>query len=208
MRDDAARGGPTAFSLIELLVVMGVIAVLAALIAPAFQTIGSANALTSSGATVVGNFVTARNLALSRTESLELRFIELPEADGERLAYRALQLYRMDPPEPIGPVAQLPTGMIIVGGGGEGGTYSTITSSANPNSGDMQVRGVTRKYRAVRFRPNGSTTLNAVGAGNGSDRWFLSLKQENAPPGDGRPATNFITVVVDPITGLATSYRP
>ncbi len=199
-----------AFSLVELLVVIAVIGILLVLVVPAFHGIGNANALTSAGAMVVGKLENARNLALARTEPVELRFVKLPGEGGVSEEYRAIQLFRANPPEPLGTIQRLPTGMIAVDGAGAAKAYSTITAPApvNPLGGDMLLQGATRSYRAVRFLPDGSTTLDALGAENGADRWFISLKFENAPAKTDRPADNFVTVVVDPITGRATAYRP
>lgn len=68
--------GRTAFTLLELLVVMGIIAVLTALVAPAFTSLKSAGDVTSAADTIKGLVEQARNYAMAKNTYAWVGFFE------------------------------------------------------------------------------------------------------------------------------------
>ena len=76
-----------AFSLVELLVVIAVIAIVAGYAVPAVTTMLKGSQLTQGSQMVVDQIALARQTALSRNRSVEVRFYKYadPETPGEEL---------------------------------------------------------------------------------------------------------------------------
>ncbi len=93
----------------------------------------------------------------------------------------------------------------------ENDKYSTLLSSANvtPPPGVEDVPNAPNAtYKSVEFGPTGGASLDAVGGALGGDKWFVSLKTEIDPENDSTHAKNFITMVIDPITGRLKTFQP
>lgn len=195
----------TAFSLIEMLGVIAIVALLAALIVPAVKGISGGNALTQSAGIVVGELDLARRLALTESQQTEIRLFKIPQDSEPRSEYRALQIFRVRDGFPVDTLKRLPQGVIL----SEDPRFSTLLSSSNPNGGTANLPGFGEvPYKAVCFGSSGGTTLDPRGSEQGADRWFVTLKAANAPSTADRPATNFITVEIDPVTGRTKYYQP
>jgi len=199
------------FSLVELLIVMAIILVLAALAIPAFTSFGRANALSSSGQSLVDALNLARQTALTRSRTVQVRFYKLPEAVGGSESpsdYRAFQLFLvdgystnsltrvryLDKPIIISPVAK---------------ATSLLDEAACPEqapaAGDAKLpeAGMNYRFRQFSFRADGSTDLLL-------DRsWFLTLcaKTDGAKEDGGLPG-NFITIQIDPQSGRTKTFQP
>lgn len=200
------------FTLLELLVVVAIIMLLASLLVPAFNGIGRASNLTNASRMVGDSLEAARLTAMAENRVVEVRFYKLPDELGS-LKFRAMQSYRYNAamqgePVPVSKLVRLPTAVIMV----EKDEFSTLLSADNTRGG-MQVlpgSGLNAAYKAVRFTPVGSTDLHPTGTGAG-DRWFVTFLGENSPPASGAatlPADNFATLVVEPVSGRTTTYRP
>ena len=192
-----------AFSLIELLVVIAVIAILTALAIPAFQGIGGGQNLTAGSDMVAGQLDLARQTAMAENRRVECRFWNLPgQVDGTE--WSGIQLFRVDNGDPIGKIQRLPQGVMII----EDDTFSTLLGSANPYGGTATVQALSsRPFKSVRFAPDGSTELDPGGpSGNGT--WTATIVPATSTPFASRPAENFATIQVDPVTGRTVTYRP
>ncbi len=194
-----------AFSLVELLVVIALIVILAALVVPAFTAIGGAGSVTSAGDIVAGQLDLARQTAMAENSRVELRFWNLPEAVGDGNQWQAVQMYRMENGEPLGKIQRLPNGVAISGDP----QFSSLLAGAN-RAGGAGSGGATdgRSFKSVRFRPDGSTELPVGGPGSGGNAWTVTVVPIASTPTESRPAQNFATVQVDPVTGRGTVYRP
>lgn len=106
----------------------------------------------------------------------------------------------------LGKMILLPQNLILV----DDVKFSTVLGADNTNADTENVPGVGASvpYRAVPFLASGSTGLDPQGADGGADEWFVSIKPENQPAQTDRPADNFATIHIDPVTGRTRIYRP
>ncbi len=203
----------TAFTLLELIMVMAIVGILAVFVVPAFNSINRASSLTNSAALVVDQLTRARQEALSQNRIVEVRFYKLPGEVGTSPAYRAFRIYIYDESvqfaSPLTAVLKLSPGMIIL----EDRSFSTLL---NADSNKRALDPVTDiipgqrdpvTYQAFRFRPSGGTDLDPNGA-PGPDKWFFSVKSETDPPAGTYPAHNYITATIDPVSGRIRIFRP
>ena len=202
-----ARSG---FTLIELLVVLGIIALLAVLTVPAFNHMSKSSSLTTAAHTVIDQLNLARQTALSRNNSVEVRFYRLPAAGRPVTSspehYRGMQLFLHGGkgPEAIGKPVFLPPQIIISGEE----TLSSIvkgslTEEKTPDSGErVGDFGGNYRYRSFYFKPGGATDLPD------NERVFLTLANRNDTVASGRPPRDFITIQIDATTGRVRSFRP
>lgn len=88
------------------------------------------------------------------------------------------------------------------------------TGSTSVSTGTETFPGNTQvTYASFQFKPSGGTSLSTLGttavSGQKSDKWFMSFKNQTDPvDGTIRPAKNFVTVLIDPLSGRVRTYRP
>lgn len=208
-----------AFSLLELIAVILIIGIVAAFVTPAASTILRGSQLTQATQILTDQITLARQLALTKNCTVEVRFIrytdpEVPNdvgPDGQPGAYRAIQVFEMldnGVGVPMDKPQLLPQSVVM-----SSGPLSTLLN-ANPNSPagpdtnkDPKLpRGVDYNYTFVSFRyyPDGSTNLSATSG----TIWYVTLHNMNDQPAGTQPPANFFTLQIDPISGTTKSYRP
>ncbi len=210
------------FTLIELLLVMAIITMIASLTVPAMRGILDGLNIAGAGDTVGAELALARQSAVSRNLPVEVRFYK--DGTGNPGEYRSMSL--VIPPsstsagnrvDRLTSLKSLPTG---VGFDLTEPKFSTILSGATaadptnpdqlgpisdtePTDAPKQVAG--KEYVAFTFRPDGTTNLDAT-TGNS---WCLTVRKINDATGNSdRPANNFISIVVDPLSGKTLSFQP
>ena len=222
----------SAFSLIELIVVISIIAIIATFTVPAATTILRGSAITQASQTLTDQISLARQLALSRNRAVEVRFYAYgdPEAPGEdsttrpstttpvatsnpKAQFRAIQLFEVvesGVAVPLDKPQRLPISVVIE----PNVTFSTLiqTPAKAPATTDPDLpRGVGKNYvyASFRFQQDGSTNLAA------GSTWFVSIhnltdiptpagtKMENA-----KGPINFFTLQIDPVSGAIKGFRP
>lgn len=197
----------TGFSLIELLVVVAVIALLATLAVPAFNAITNAGSIEYSADQIAGACALARQTAVSKNRSVEVRFYEVP-AEGWPTDFRACQLFEIGEsgePTALTKVLTFRQSAIISRDTG----LSTLLANSRTKiwtQKDPQVAlpraGTTYECRAFRFRPNGTTDLPV------DAKWHLTVVDAKKPGSAAQPPDNFATVWVEPATGAVKILRP
>ncbi len=194
------------FTLLELLAVIGILAILTTLAVPAVGSIMQSMSITQGGQIVEAQFALARQLAVSKNKTVEVRLIRyaVEGAPGEVPAtpstgkFRALQLFSPSEKglvEPIGRVQKLPPSVVL----SKNASASPLLERALVDSSDRLAGGVRYQYASFRFRADGSTDLDP------NQQWFVTLKQTTA--NEAIPK-NFAMVAVDPVNGNIQTYRP
>ena len=221
-----ATSSRRAFSLIELVVVIAIIAIVAAFAVPAVGDIMKGSKLTQASQMLVDQFNLARQSALSRNRSIEVRFYRFgdPEVPGEDMTksdsgqFRAIQTFEIvesGAALPITKVEMLPVGIVMSSDKEDPTrTFSTLidsqprTLAENDPTAPLMPRGVKNKYEWVSFRylSDGSTNLPATSS------WYVTLHglTEKGRDESGKfvPPPNFFTLQIDPVSGATKTFRP
>lgn len=202
--NSSLRGGPAAFSLLELLVVMALLIVLMALATPAVNSLMTGANLSRGGQQFVDQILLARQTAITRNRDVEVRFFDLGSADAPSWS---VQLWIADETgtnrSPAQRLQRLPEGITISPAPEFSpllfGAGATISGNANTSShGDKPFVG-------FRFRANGETDIPSE-TGTNSASNFLTLQY--ARHKDAALPPNFFGIQVNPFTGRVTVYRP
>jgi uncharacterized protein (TIGR02596 family) len=200
MRSDS-RG----FSLVELLIVIAIIALMASLMGPSLDSALRGTAMTQSADKVSGLLSLARQTAIAKGQTVEVRFYKFkdPEIPGDPGAYHALQAFAIDDAGNASPLLKpvaLPSSIII----SDVDAISSITTlPVQPPAGMKIPRvGTAYTYIAFRFRRSGAPDLNPGGA-----PWCLTLLADKDAKAAQLPK-NYTTFVIDPYSGTLKTYRP
>lgn len=220
MKFPLKRFRPSGFSLIELIVVIGIIAIIAVFAVPAASTVIRGSQLTQASQILTDQLNLARQQALTKNRSIEVRFYRFGDAEqpGEEAdkpetgKFRAIQLYEVletGTPVPLGKIQRLPNTVVLNDGKLSTliNTEDTASSQApkKPTESDPELpRGVKRhyEYSAFRFLPDGSTNLQPT------KNWYTTLHGITDVVKDEVPPPNFFTLQIDPVSGTTKGYRP
>lgn len=222
-----------AFSLIELVVVISVLAIIAAFSVPAVTSMLKGSSLTQSSQLLVDQLNLARQLALSKNTIIEVRFYRYsdPDSPGEDVTnpkagkFRAMQLFEVIPSGAALPASkfnEFPNSVMLSANreAPDSGISSLLDKGPLKTSDDFAKKdsyhvslpelpkGIKKQYDFVSFRfmPDGSTTLGPT------TLWFLTIHgindRQSTKDGKVGPPDNFFTVQIDPVTGATKIFRP
>lgn len=189
------------FSLIELLVVIAVIGVLSVLVVPALSSLTQSNNLTRAGQIVGDQIGLARQLAATRSATMEIRLIRLP--DRAAGGYHAVQIWgavAAGSNAPLGRFLRLPEAAFISGDTAKFSPMLELLTNAGTMTGGPADGA---SYVSFRIRPSGAV----VPAFSATDRradLCLSVMPERA----AAATNNYVTVQINPDTGNTAVYRP
>ncbi len=202
------------FTLLELIVVISIMVIIVSLCIPAATSIQKSFQLTA-GAQMVGNQLgLARQVAITRNHSVEIRFYQFGDSEvpgeqvtvpgsGQYRAFQAFEIQETGSANAMGKMQRLPVSIVM----DSGVTLSSLISGFVPMTGGtlgVSLPRVQTQYNAVSFRflPDGSTNLAKT------ERWFLTLHNMNDGNALALPPKNFATLQVNPSNGHIKSYRP
>lgn len=209
----------SAFSLVEMLIVLSVLGILFAVAAPNLFSLMQSSSLTSEGSLIRNKLTQAQQIALSKNADVEVRFYKMQDPSAAELEeqFRGFQFFQFNAEGQLEPVTQffrIKPPIII------SERFSTLLNpssnkdragekygfiSPSEGSADVPISGGVENvdYVSFRFRPDGSTDLPGRAGG---DTWYLTLVQGN-DLSTGLP-TNFYIVQVDPFNGRVSVFRP
>ena len=200
-----------AFSLVELLVVIALVALVSTFAMPAVGSLNRSNEITRAQQIIEQQLVSARGAAVTRNRRVEVRFYKFtgPGAIGNAQTFRAVQAFLIDENNkatPTGRIAKLPDSVLL----NEVAANSSLLGLADKvnwdatNDPQVSLPGVGTSYtaKAFQFRPDGSTCLTAT------NMWFVTVHSAINGATAATPPSNFATVQVDPVSGAVRSYRP
>lgn len=211
------------FSLIELMIVLGIVGLLLAFSAPNLFSLISANSLSAEGSLLRNQLTYAQQIAVSKSADVEVRFFKIPDFASAQTeeAFRAYQLFQYNKEgelEPVSAYFRIKAPVAV-----HESLSTLIDPMANSSARDKQfgfsspTDGTalapigeggalqSASYVAFRFRPDGSTDL-PFRTGS-ADTWYITLVQGEGALRSLKP-DNYLCVQVNPYNGKISEYRP
>ena len=207
---------PAGFSLVELLVVVAIIGMLAALAMGGLSNTVRSSKLTNTAQRVADQINVARQVAAARNLPVEVRFYKLPWFDqtiGGARVYRGMQTFVTDGITFTNPVSKpflFPDRVAIRIDSPLRGMIKYVDYNS-PGLADFGIYGRgTIGYNVFTIRPNGmlvsgtSTNISATNNFMTLQNWEPDSTLDSSVP----THANYALVRVDPITAKVTILRP
>lgn len=228
----------SAFTLLEILVVVLIVSLILGLTAPAISDSINATRLTSAGDQLVALLSEAQQTVSTEGIALEVQFLKHkpkddPQGDERYRTVLLLRRYEKGQPSPepskkgealqngitmvMGAAIDLPSGFVL----SENPAASTLISSVPPSGTDPNastaavkiLRGGVLQDFAFPESIGAKTGFIMRSEGtnlNSSNKWFVTLVKELDEKSGKTPQDwkNFYCIQVNPVTGGVISYRP
>jgi uncharacterized protein (TIGR02596 family) len=200
-----------AFTLVELLTVMAIVLLLAYVTIPAGTSFQQSNNLALAGQSVADVISIAREMAASRNQVVELRFIaptSWATASGYT-GFHALQLWAPNTSGASEPAAQmltLPSGVEISYASGLSPLLKTLCAAKTA----MPSGAIQGNYVSFYIRPTGLVQVaNSLveDSAASAPSYFLTILPVKYDASTTVPL-NYLTLQVNPDTGRTLAYRP
>jgi uncharacterized protein (TIGR02596 family) len=226
-----------AFTLVEMITVVGIIALLVALATPALVDVIRATRLSSSGDSLSNRLSLAQQSAVARSNEVEMRFYKYidssnPDASAEPLfyAYQVVDVPNGANPRALSEVYYLDSGIVLSSLTKFSPMLQTTSDQTPDSTGKYLFKPATGlppgsvKYAALRFYPDGSCRLLTTAAGSSGTsatstaaataytvkplpKSFFTLV-ESRTANDTQVPNNFYCLQLDFYTGKVRTYRP
>ncbi len=211
-----------AFSLIEMMIILGLVGLLLAFAAPNLFSLLGSSSLSGEGTLIENQLTLAQQLAVSKSADVEVRFFNLIDESAAQTeeAFRAFQLFQFNNEGDMIPVSQffrirapvaIHEGLSTILSGREGSENDKRFGFSSPREGTYNAPAgaggalVTTPYIAFRFRPDGSTDLPY--RAEGDDTWYLTLVQGEGANQNNDP-DNYVCLQINPYNGQISQFRP
>ncbi|MGB8355435.1 MAG: Verru_Chthon cassette protein D [Chthoniobacteraceae bacterium] len=193
----------SAFSLLEMLVVVSIMIVLMALVLPPMTSLLDSSRMEQGGKTVYDQFSLARQLASTGNNAVEVRLINIPGISTQ--GYSGIQLFvsgTSTTPLAAEKIAYLPQSIAI------SPDKTTLSKLLNflTVSGTMTVAGSSVSYVSFTLRPSGAV----VPVVSGTDRnslYVTVVPARLSGTGNSTVPPNFATIQLNPDTGAPLIFR-
>jgi len=195
-----------AFTLIEMIVVMTLIAMLVGIAAPFVASSMQASRLTAAGDAVLFRLSTAQQTAVSENRPVEFRIYFYKE--GATQGGHACQLGYYDSVTGKSTAIEAPeyfgeNSVVLLEDGNSPlffkGAQTALTSG---NAEASPFKELNASYRRIVFYPNGSTNISLPLR----DAYITLVGSSSSASGQLPP--NYYIVQIDPVTGRSKAYRP
>jgi uncharacterized protein (TIGR02596 family) len=192
----------SAFSLVELLTVIAIMAILVALATPSFRAVSGGLAIEQAGQEASQALVTARDLALARNCWTEVRVINTPSDNGTP-TFRALQVWQRNDDgtaKPVSRASYLPKATAFA----EDPIFSSLLGTNSPVQGTMKIAGTDCSYVGLLVCPDGTPDLASYPTNATASLTVVPERERNT----GTLPPNFRSLCINPVTGEVRMFRP
>lgn len=213
---------PRGFSLIEMMIILGIVGLLLAFAAPNLFSLLGASSLSGEGTLVENQLTLAQQLAVSKSADVEVRFFNLTDESAAQTeeAFRAFQLFQFNNEGDMIPVSNffrirapvaIHEELSTLLETGRGSQLDRKFGFSSPRTGEYDAPagpgGTLERtpYVAFRFRPDGSTDLPY--RAQGDDTWYLTLVQGEGAIQSNDP-DNYVCLQINPYNGQISQFRP
>lgn len=201
-----------AFSLIELLSVIAILAITLVLTVPPATQILRASNIGNGGDQVVTALAQARQSAMARNRTVEVRFYKYAETgDPEEGRFHGLQTFVVEPSaqgastNALGRKVTLPPATYLSATPALSSLLDPVAAPVKTGAAlNVSVPPCGLAYTAATFQfyPDGSTSLPA------GTPLFLTLVPSDTPDTATTPPLNFATIVLQQASGKTQLHRP
>jgi uncharacterized protein (TIGR02596 family) len=222
-----SRSRRRAFTLVEVLIVIALIAMILFLTVPGLKDVMKGTKLTSAADQIIGDLNLARQTAIKESMPVEVRFYKFFDPAQKEQRFGAYQCFKLAQdlnspsdyttdriPKPIfEKVKSIPQGVVLV----ESEQWSPLMTdeSMKKDENRERVRGLIAgerdteaEYRSFMISPEGETSLDRTGA----KQWYLTLVTEAeyqiAPDPTALRPKNFVMLQIDAFTANVRRYQP
>lgn len=188
-------GKPYGFSMVELLIVMGVLMLLVAVSVPALSGMKRSSDMQVGASRLIEQFQLARQLSRVKNRPVEVRIFPEDKVESDKNA--VIQLYiAQDNGDLIAADRKivLPNGVAF----STQASFSDLLTTYSTKTNDSK-RG---DYYAFRFRAGGQPNVSIT------NKPPVITLMPKADAGSGQLPPNFVTLQVEPQTGRSRVYRP
>lgn len=224
------KQAPAGFTLVELLIVMAILAIITATSVSAFRSVSAALGLSTAGQLITSEIITARQTALTYSQTVEVRFYYYTDSYTGQSQYQSVQTFSTRDGinfTQLDRISFLPPNIMISHSTGTsttalsypfGESNTTVNPMTTPTAatGALSIPGTVGMgytYKVLRFKPGGSVdyvipSTGAVPTGWPPTSWYITLFEKKYASASNSAIKNYITINVDSTDGRVRTFQP